>query len=64
MPLIRVLLFPWKKSGQYRIIRYRLDMVNMIFHADHAGNTCQLLTECILRGSYPCGGKLARKLMI
>lgn len=25
-------------------------MVNMIFHADHAGNTCQLLTECILRG--------------
>ena len=25
-------------------------MVNLIFHADHAGNTCQLLTECILRG--------------
>ena len=25
-------------------------MVNMIFHADYAGNTCQLLTECILRG--------------
>ena len=40
-------------------------MVNLIFHADHAGNACQFLTECILRGLHiRAVESFARKLMM